>query len=76
MDRISAGTTPPDEGRALIAASCYGGSSAPTWAEELAIAQEAHINPWDVDDMPAVWYYRIRKWIEAKNEASKPKAGK
>jgi hypothetical protein len=74
VDGISAGTAPPDEGRALIAAVCYNGKSAPAWAEEKAIADEAHIKPWEVEDMPAVWYYRIRKIIEAQNEAAKPKA--
>jgi hypothetical protein len=40
----------------------------------MAIAQAANIKPWEVEGMPAVWYYRIRKWIEAQNEANKPKA--
>jgi hypothetical protein len=52
---------------------CGYSKQAPEWATDLAIAQEAGIRPWRVEDMPAEWYYRIKCWIETQNEAEKVK---
>lgn len=59
--------------RDIVACLMYTGTHAPQWLDDMAIAQEAGIRAWEVDDMPAEWYYRIRCFLEARAEASKPK---
>jgi hypothetical protein len=41
------------------------------WCEELAIAKEANIKPWEIEDMPAVWYERIKVWLMETNKPRK-----
>ncbi len=60
---------PKSEAQLITAALLYNGKNAPLWCEELAIAKEANIRPWEVETMPVVWYMRIRTLLAAQDEA-------
>lgn len=70
MDGIQSGTCPKPERADLITALHTKNGRAPLWCEELAIAHEANIKPWEIEDMPAVWYERIKVWLQQTRENS------
>jgi len=51
----------------------YNGTHAPQWLNDMAIAKELEVKPWELDNVPAEWYYRAMCLLDARAQASKPK---
>lgn len=72
MGQVLGGDYPKREREALTAALQGYGRTVPRWVSDLAIAKELGIRPWEIDDIPAEWYYRAECWLDenAKAEAA------
>lgn len=60
MDGFQPGACPKPERADLITALEQKTAGAPRWIDDLAIAEKANIKPWEIEDMPAIWYERIK----------------
>ena len=75
MGAVLGGNCPKRDREALTAALAGYGRTVPAWVSDLAIAKEIGCRPWELDDVPAVWYYRVECWLaeNAKAEAAAQK---